>query len=199
MAVPRGATPTVSKLMARFLVLVGKLGDEGAAAGRLRISKEKLLSWVEHPVFAHEVEKQKLLASNKTDWMGILFEAKVIPRVERDAAEMEASGQTTKGEGDSLAAWVALRGVENERAVILSAASKGDTQFFVALGKYLNSDWNRTFWDATDEKIAKNWQTLRAKNRRDAATWMQMHGFPELDETTFRQRLVSLKLTKRKG
>ena len=104
-------------------------------------------------------------------------------------------GQLDKGEGNSLAAWVAFRGVQNERGIILSAASKGDSHFFVALGRYLNGDWNWEFWDKLDEKIARNWPRLRGMSRRDGCWWLNEKGFPNLTEAAYRQRLVGLKLT----
>ena len=178
----------------RFLTVLRKLGDEGEAAGKAVVGRDELTQWYSDLAFYRLVEIAKLKASPES-WLAILFDAKVIPKIASDAEQLLKDNQLDKGEGNSLAAWVALLGVEHERGIILSAAAKGDSQFFVALGRYLNGDWSREFWDSLDEKIAKNWPKLRAMSRRDGCWWLNENGFPDLTEAAYRQRLVGLKLT----
>ena len=178
----------------RFLAVLRKFGDEGEAAGKAGVGRDELAEWYSDPAFYRLAEIAKLEAS-QVGWLAILFDAKVIPKIMADVDQLVKDGQLDKGEGNSLAAWVAFHGVQNERGIILSAASKGDSQFFVALGRYLNGDWNRDFWDRLDEKIARNWAKLRVMSRRYGCWWLNENGFPDLTEDSYRQRLVGLKLT----
>jgi hypothetical protein len=105
-------------------------------------------------------------------------------------------GNTSRRSAEKVAAWVALNGVKKARMVVGAEANAGNNEFFIALGRYLGGKRKR-LWDEEDEAIARNWKrTLCRLSRLNGAKWMQEHGFPSLTYDAYRQRLVSLGLTK---
>ena len=96
-----------------------------------------------------------------------------------------------------LAAWVAYRGLKNERAIVFGETNAENKEFFIALGRLLGGDLKLRLWDKTDETIARNWsRRLRTMSRAEGAKWMRDNGFPRMSEVAYRQRLVGLKLTR---
>jgi hypothetical protein len=160
-------------------------GDEAKAAGSLDMSRDQLMK-LNDPEIRQQIESEKESVRDEGDWRGIIFRAKVMSHI----------GSKSRSSAEIVAAWVALNGVKNERKVVGDEANAGNNEFFIALGRYLRGKKKR-LWDEKDKAIARNWKrTLCRLSRLDGAKWMRENGFPSLTYDAYRQRLVSLGLTK---
>jgi hypothetical protein len=170
----------------RLLKRIAIYGDEGKAAGSLGMSRNQLMK-LNDPKIRQDIESEKESVHDAGDWRRIIFEAKVRPHI----------GSKNRSSAEIVAAWVALNGVRNERKVVGDEANAGNNEFLIALGRYLSGKRKR-LWDKVDEAIARNWKrTLCRLTRLNGAKWMQENGFPSLTYDAYRQRLVSLGLTKK--
>lgn len=173
--------------------LVSIHGDEGKAAGVMRLTRAKLLQWLKDEGFRTRVEKAKGEVADQDNWLGIMFQAKIEPFMKNEATRTESR----KSSSSVLAAWVAYRGLKNERAIVFGETNAENKKFFIALGRLLGGDLKLRPWDKTDETIARNWsRRLRTMSRAEGAKWMRDNGFPRMSEVAYRQRLVGLKLTR---
>jgi hypothetical protein len=170
----------------RLLKRIAFHGDEGKAAGSLGMSRNQLMK-LNDPKIRQEIESEKESAHDEGGWRGIIFRAKVLPHI----------GSKGRKSAEIVAAWVVLNGLKKSRKLVADEANAGNDEFFIALGRYLSGKRKR-LWDPVDKGIAQNWKrTLLRLSRRAGAEWMRAHGFPSLSDAAFRQRLVSLRLTKR--
>lgn len=173
--------------------LVSIHGDEGKAAGVMRLTRAKLLQWLKDEGFRTRVEKAKGEVADQDNWLGIMFQAKIEPFMKNEATRTKSR----KSSSSVLAAWVAYRGLKNERAIVFGETNAENKKFFIALGRLLGGDLKLRPWDKTDETIARNWsRRLRTMSRAEGAKWMRDNGFPRMSEVAYRQRLVGLKLTR---
>ena len=78
--------------------LVSIHGDEGKAAGVMRLTRAKLLQWLKDEGFRTRVEKAKGEVADQDNWLGIMFQAKIEPFMKNEA---------TRTKSRVLAAWVA--------------------------------------------------------------------------------------------
>ena len=179
------------KEQARLIRLISIHGDEGKAAGVMGLTRAKLLQWLKG--FRTRVEKAKGEVADQDNWLGIIFQAKIGPFSKNQATRTKSR----KSRSSVLAAWVAYRGLKNERAIVFGETNAENKEFFIALGRLLGGDLKLRLCDKTDETIARNWsRRLRTMSRAEGAKWMRDNGFPRMSEVAYRQRLVGLKVTR---
>jgi hypothetical protein len=120
------------------------------------------------------LKKVKLAAKTATQ---VLFWSKLAPEVEKDSP--------------FFAKW-ASQDLKAHKLIILRAAERSDTRFFIDLGKCLSGEMDSTLYDELDEHVALILACDLSISARDAVRYLRELGW-SISEDAFRMRKQRLK------
>lgn len=179
-----------SKLLDRFVNALAASGDVSEAMRRTRVSRARLDTWTADPVINEQIDSVRRTHFKK-DHGQILFESKILPKLETDCVTTHAA----------LAA-KNLPGFRWEFLQYAKANNAESRRFFIALGQFLSGERKADLWDKADAFIAKHWhekgkldRPLDSMTAPEAITALRANGI-RFDESNYRKRLERLGLAR---
>ena len=181
----------------RLLNNIKFLGDIGKAAGKSRVSRVLLDKWMNTPGISWEINTAlndaKSLARSGNDAEGVLFRAKIAPKLEKDAEMFRASGERDRE--SRVIAMLAAQNLKAYRWEIVQAANNNDRQFFIDVGRYLAHKISSDLCDQLDYDIAELCRKRPGISAKEAVRELRKNG-NSINEEMFRMRRKRLKLAK---
>lgn len=184
--------------LTRLLSNINWLGDVGKAAGKVRVTRTLLDKWMNMPGVSWKIntvlnEAQAVLQCGNTA-EDVLFRAKVIPELEKDAEVFRATGQRNRE--SKVVAKLAAQNLRGARWQIVQAANNGDKHFFIDLGRILSEEASSELWDRMDADLAELFLNEPMMSSAEAVSELINRGHSEVEENTVRQRKKRLGLAR---
>ncbi len=181
----------------RLLNNIKFIGDVGKAAGTSRVRRTLLGKWMNTPGISWKINTAlndaKSLARSGNDAEGVLFRAKIAPKLEKDAEMFRASGERDRE--SRVIAMLAAQNLKAYRWEIVQAANNNDRQFFIDLGRYLAHKISSELCDQLDYDIAELCCKRPRISAKEAVCELRKNG-NSINEEMFRMRRKRLKLAK---